>query len=91
MTYFYLHSKSNNFETKYRKQMNFYFRKGPEKRERRRKGRTERKFLCSYLKKKKKKKGICPCDSVVMNPTSIYENPGSIPGLAHWVEDLALQ
>ena len=24
------------------------------------------------------------------NPTSIYENSGSIPGLARWVKDLAL-
>ena len=26
----------------------------------------------------------------VMNPTSIYEDEGSIPGLTPWVKDLAL-
>ena len=31
------------------------------------------------------------CGSVAMNPTSIHKDTGSIPGLMHWVKDLALQ
>ena len=41
-------------------------------------------------KKKKKKKGNSHCGSVVMNPTGIHEDTGSIPGLVWWVRDPAL-
>ena len=34
--------------------------------------------------KKKKKKGVMV--QWVINPTSIYEDEGSIPGLAEWVK-----
>ena len=34
--------------------------------------------------------GSSHCGSAVKNLTSIHEDTGSIPGLAHWVKDLAL-
>ena len=48
--------------------------------------------MTTKAKKKKKKKVRVPVmdqGSGVMNPTSVHENAGLIPGLTHWVKDLA--
>ena len=37
------------------------------------------------------KEGVVPCGSVVMNPTSIHEDTGLIPGPDQWAKDLALR
>ena len=39
---------------------------------------------------KKKKRRSSRCGSVIMNPTSILEDSGPIPGLTQGVKDLAL-
>ena len=49
------------------------------------KGESAQSFLL-----KMRKGGISYHGSVVMNPTNIHKDVGSIPGLAQWVKDLAL-
>ena len=48
-------------------------------------------IIKKYKKKKKKKEWRnSRCGSVVMNPTSIHDAAGTIPGLTQWVKYLAL-
>ena len=44
----------------------------------------------SVQKGKKEKKGVPVVAQWLMNPTRNPEVVGSIPGLAHWIEDPAL-
>ena len=44
-------------------------------------------LLKAFLKIKKKYSRSSHCGSVVMNPTSIHEDPGSIPGIVQGVKE----
>ena len=46
--------------------------------------------MVSSMATKKYQVGSSRCGSAEMNPTSIHEDPGSIPDLAQWVKDMAL-
>ena len=46
--------------------------------------------LATIKKKKKKENWSSRGGLTVMNPTSIHEEGGSIPGLTQWIKDLAL-
>ena len=43
-----------------------------------------------FREKKKKEEGVSVVAHRVMNPTSIQEDAGSIPGLVEWVKDPVL-
>ena len=46
--------------------------------------------VTSFLEMRKVRLGVPAVAQQLVNPTSIHEDAGSIPGLAPWVKDLAL-
>ena len=51
---------------------------------------SKEKINNTTIKKKKIDMGVPVLAQWVLNPTSIHEDAGSIPGLDQWVKDLAL-